>query len=496
MVQLEQLASLLLTSRIVGDKRTAVNGIQFNSRNVVPGDLFLCLPGHKVDGHDFAAQAVEQGAAALVTERLLDAAVPQLIVKNSRLAMAIIADYFFGQPSRKLKLIGVTGTNGKTTITYLLERIFADAGFKPGVIGTVEARYGATTLPMSGTTPEALDLQRYLAGMVADGTDYCVMEVSSHALDQGRVKGCRYRTAIFTNLTQDHLDYHVTMERYAAAKELLFSRLGNCYSESPDERSYSVLNADDPASAAFGEAAATEIVTYGVDNEADVKAADIRITARGTFFRAETFRGTEEITLRMVGKYNVYNALAAISAGLIEGIPLEQMKQSLEALPGVPGRVESVDGGQSFAVIVDYAHTPDGLENVLKAVKQFAEGRIICVFGCGGDRDRTKRPIMGRIAARYADYVIATSDNPRSEDPESILADIEEGLALEEISQSRYQLLPDRRAAIQKAVEMASPDDVVLIAGKGHETYQIIGGETFDFDDREVAKEAIRGLTL
>ncbi|CAH1213825.1 UDP-N-acetylmuramoyl-L-alanyl-D-glutamate--2, 6-diaminopimelate ligase [Paenibacillus plantiphilus] len=496
MMQLEQLASLLLTSRIIGDKKVAVNGIQFNSRNVVPGDLFLCLPGHKVDGHDFAARAVEQGAVALVTERELHIAVPQLIVNNSRLAMAIIADYFFGQPSRKLKLIGVTGTNGKTTITYLLERIFADAGFMPGVIGTVETRYGSTTLPMSGTTPEALDLQRYLAEMASAGTDYCVMEVSSHALDQGRVKGCRYRTAIFTNLTQDHLDYHGTMERYAAAKGLLFSRLGNCYSESPEERSYSVLNADDPASEAFAAVAATEVITYGVDREADVKATNIRITAQGTSFHAETFKGRAEITLRMVGKYNVYNALAAICAGLIEGIPLEQIKQSLEALPGVPGRVESVNEGQSFAVIVDYAHTPDGLENVLRAVKEFAVGRVICVFGCGGDRDRTKRPIMGQMAVRYADYAIATSDNPRSEDPERILADIEEGFVQGGTPRSKYQILLDRRQAIQKAVEMASPDDVVLIAGKGHETYQIIGGVTSDFDDREVAKEAIRSLTL
>ncbi|MBW7473653.1 UDP-N-acetylmuramoyl-L-alanyl-D-glutamate--2,6-diaminopimelate ligase [Paenibacillus oenotherae] len=495
-MQLEQLSSLLLTSRIDGDPETVINNIQIDSRKVAPGDLFLCLPGHTVDGHDFAPQAVEQGAAALVTERRLELAVPQLIVKDSRLAMAVISDYFFGQPSRKLKLIGVTGTNGKTTVTYLLERILTDAGFKPGVIGTIETRYASTTVPMSGTTPEALHLQRYLADMAAAGTDYCAMEVSSHALEQGRTKGCRYRTAIFTNLTQDHLDYHGTMERYAAAKELLFSRLGNTYSESPNERSYAVLNGDDPASAAFAAATSAEVITYGVDQAADVRATDIRITAGGTFFRVETFRGNMDLTLRMAGKFNVYNALAAISAGLIEGLSLERMKQSLEALPGVPGRVEAVHGGQPFAVIVDYAHTPDGLENVLRAVKEFAAGRVICVFGCGGDRDRTKRPIMGQIAVRYADYAIVTSDNPRTEDPLRILADIEEGLVQAGVSQAKYQLLADRRTAIQKAVEMASPDDVVLIAGKGHETYQIIGSVTTDFDDREVAKEAIRSLTL
>lgn len=493
-MQLQQLASLISTGRLVGDGETQISGIQIDSRKAAQGDLFICLQGHTVDGHTFAPRAVESGASALVVDHALELDVPQLIVKDTRLAMAILADYYFDHPSHKLKLIGITGTNGKTTTTYLIEQILSDAGFAPGVIGTVEMRYNGQSLPMSGTTPEALDLQRHLAAMAEGGTDYCTMEVSSHALEQGRVKGCRYRTAIFTNLTQDHLDYHGTMENYAAAKGLLFSRLGNEYAASQAERSYAVLNADDAASKEFARLTSAEVLTYGIDNEADVRASSIRITAHGTSFHLESFKGAVDITLQMAGKYNVYNALAAVCAALIEGIPLDRIKQSLESLAGVPGRVEAVKAGQQFAVIVDYAHTPDGLENVLKAVKEFAAGRIICVFGCGGDRDRTKRPIMGKIAARYADYAIVTSDNPRTEDPNLILLDIEAGLIEDGVDKARYELLSDRHAAIQKAVEMASPDDVVLIAGKGHETYQIIGGHTFDFDDREVAKEAIRGI--
>lgn len=495
-MRLEQIAELLLTARLIGDKNTKINGIQIDSRKVSAGDLFICLPGHTQDGHDFAPQAMELGASALVVDRELPIGIPQILVKDCRLAMAVIADIYFEQPSHKLKLIGVTGTNGKTTTTYLIERILADAGFSPGVIGTVEMRYGGRSYPMSGTTPEALELQRSLAGMVESGSNYCVMEASSHALEQGRVKGCRYRTAIFTNLTQDHLDYHYTMERYAAAKELLFSRLGNEYANSQGDRTFAVLNADDEASEGFAKATAAEVITYGVDQEADIRATHVRITAHGTSFHVNTFKGEADITLQMTGKFNVYNALAAIGAALIEEVPLAQIKASLESLPGVPGRVEAVNAGQPFAVIVDYAHTPDGLENVLAAVKEVASGRIICVFGCGGDRDRTKRPLMGSIAGRYADYAIVTSDNPRTEDPAQILKDIEVGLIGDGVSGDRYELLADRHAAIQKAVDMASPDDVILIAGKGHETYQIIGDQTHDFDDRVVAKEAIRSLRL
>ncbi|AZN43690.1 UDP-N-acetylmuramoyl-L-alanyl-D-glutamate--2,6-diaminopimelate ligase [Paenibacillus albus] len=491
-MRVEQLAALLLTAVLVGDGKAEISSVEIDSREVTAGALFICLRGHKVDGHQFAAQALERGASALVVERLLELPIPQIVVKDSRHAMAVIADHYYGHPSKRLKLIGVTGTNGKTTTTYLIERILSDAGHFPGVIGTVEMRYAGRTYPMSGTTPEALQLQRSLAAMVESGCDYCVMEVSSHALEQGRVKGSRYRTAIFTNLTQDHLDYHQTMEKYASAKSLLFSRLGNEFGATPEERFYTVLNADDAASPKYASVTAAEVITYGLDHDADVRASAVRITAHGTEFHVDTFAGSADIMLRMAGKYNVYNALCAISAALIEGIPLQSVKRSLEALSGVPGRVEAVQAGQPFAVIVDYAHTPDGLENVLTAVKEFAAGRIICVFGCGGDRDRTKRPLMGKIAARYADYCLITSDNPRTEDPLRILLDVEVGLIQDNVASNRYELLEDRRKAIQKAVEMAGPNDVVLIAGKGHETYQDIGGVKHSFDDREVAKEAIR----
>jgi len=490
-MQLSELSGLMLTATMVGPD-IRIEGLETDSRKAKPGDAFICLPGHTVDGHDYAASAVERGAVALVAERRLPIDVPHIIVKDCRHAMAVMADHYYGHPSRRLAAIGVTGTNGKTTTTYLIERILQDGGRKPGVIGTIERRYDGRTFPMSGTTPEALELQRYLADMAEAGVTHCAMEVSSHALEQGRVKGTRFRTAVFTNLTQDHLDYHGTMERYRAAKELLFARLGNEYALDAADRSYAVVNRDDEASPFFIRASAAEVITYGIDNEADVRATDIRITARGTSFRVATFAGSCGIELRMVGKFNVYNALAALAAALIEGVPLAIAKASLEAIPGVPGRVEAVDAGQPFAVVVDYAHTPDGLDNVLRAVKEFAEKRIICVFGCGGDRDRTKRPIMGRIAAEHADFVIVTSDNPRTEDPLAILSDIEAGLTAAGVPAERYVLLADRRTAIEKAVEMASPGDVVLIAGKGHETYQIIGKDTFDFDDRLAAEQAIR----
>lgn len=493
---LSELATYLIASRIHGDGGTACQGIAIDSRQVQAGDLFVCLPGHTVDGHDFAPQAAERGAAALVVERHLEhIGLPQLEVGDSRLAMAILGNVFYRMPSKRLKVIGVTGTNGKTTTTYLIDRILADQGINTGLIGTIERKYAGQAFPMPRTTPESLDLQRYLDEMTQSGVDYCVMEVSSHALEQGRVKGTRFRTAVFTNLTQDHLDYHHTMEEYRAAKGLFFSRLGNTYEEDPGLRSYAVLNADDPASAYFAKQTAAEVITYGVENPADIRATDISITARGTSFHVDTFQGSTDIALRMVGKFNVYNALAAIAAALLEGVPLNRIKESLEALKGVDGRVEAVDEGQPFAVIVDYAHTPDGLENVLRTVSEFAVGRVICVFGCGGDRDRMKRPIMGRIAARYAQHVIVTSDNPRTEDPVAILSDIATGLEEDKVPKERYELIADRREAIQKAIEMASSEDVVLIAGKGHETYQLIGTAVYDFDDRIVAKEAIRGLS-
>ncbi|WP_410514517.1 UDP-N-acetylmuramoyl-L-alanyl-D-glutamate--2,6-diaminopimelate ligase [Paenibacillus sp. BR2-3] len=492
-MKVNELSSCLATSRLYGDGDVEISDVQTDSRRVKPGDLFICLPGHTVDGHEYAPQAAAKGATAIVCERKLDIDLPQVIVDDSRFAMSVISNAFFGSPSSRMRMIGVTGTNGKTTTTYLIERIMQDQDIKTGLIGTIQMRYDGQSYPMSGTTPESLELQRSLQDMASKGVQCCVMEVSSHALEQGRVKGTDFRTAIFTNLSQDHLDYHHTMEEYRAVKGLFFSRLGNVISPWKEERKYAVLNADDAASIYFAAQTAAEVVTYGIDSEANVRASQISITAKGTFFHVDTFKGEADISLRMVGKFNVYNALAAIAAALLEDIPLAEIKASLEAVAGVDGRVESVDEGQNFAVIVDYAHTPDGLENVLRTVREFAAGKVFTVFGCGGDRDRTKRPLMGKIAARYSDFVLVTSDNPRTEDPLLILKDIEAGLTEDGISPERYELIADRREAIRKAIEMASPGDVVLIAGKGHETYQIIGGVVHDFDDRIVAKEVIRG---
>jgi UDP-N-acetylmuramoyl-L-alanyl-D-glutamate--2,6-diaminopimelate ligase len=493
-MKLSELAKRLVAAEIIGEGDTEFVGLEKDSRAVEPGMLFLCVKGERANGHDFAQEAVTRGASAIVAERHLELDTPQLIVKDSRLAASIIADYVYGHPSGEIKVIGVTGTNGKTTTTYLLEKILNDCKRTAGVIGTIEARYAGQRLPMSGTTPETHQLQRLLREMRNEGVQYCAMEVSSHALEQGRVKGCKFRSAIFTNLTQDHLDYHGSMDNYAAAKGLLFSRLGNAYGDPQHERSYAILNADDETSAVFRRLTSAEVITYGLDNAADLTASDIVISSEGSSFTVSGFGGTAVIKLRMPGRFNVYNALAAIAASLLEGIPLADIKSSLEGIQGVPGRVETVDLGQPFSVIVDYAHTPDGLRNVLAAVKEFAARRIITVFGCGGDRDRTKRPVMGQIAAEYSDYIIVTSDNPRSENPDSIISEIEAGLIQAGLSPSQYALVADRRKAIEKAVEMASQGDVVLIAGKGHETYQLIGGHTFPFDDRITAMEAIRGI--
>lgn len=492
-MQLNELASQLAVSRLVGDGRTEITGLQTDSRKVVPGDLFFCIPGLAADGHDFAGKAVERGAVALVAEREMNLNVPVLIVKNARYAMAVLANYYYRNPSRELKLIGVTGTNGKTTTTYLLEKILSDQGFRTGLMGNIHVKIGSRYIPNSMTnTQEALELQRILREMADEGTDYCIMEASSHGLELGRVKGCRFRTGIFTNLTQDHLDFHHTMEQYKAAKGLLFSRLGNEFNEDPNLSQFAILNADDPASKDYEKLTSAQTILYGIDNpSADVRAEAIEMTSGGTRFTCVTFRGTAEIDMRLVGRFNVYNALAAVTAALAEGIELARIAESLGQVTSVEGRMEIVEAGQDFLVLVDYAHTPDGLENALSTIRQFAEGKVICVFGCGGDRDRAKRPLMGGVAAKYADYLFVTSDNPRHEDAERILQDIVPGLQAAGYSPSRYELIADRRTAIHQAILRAAPGDCILIAGKGHETYQDIKGVKHPFDDRLVAKEAI-----
>lgn len=497
-MKLRELAALIPNALIQGDTEIEITGISNHSQRVKQGELFVCIsgiPGYQEDRHPFASDAVRAGAVAVVAERPVEVDVPMILVKDSRHALAVLSSHYHRYPSNELKLIGVTGTNGKTTTAHMIEAILQHAGNITGLMGNIGTKIGDTTFKTDINTQEPPVLQANLRRMVDASCTYAVMEVTSQGLDAGRVLGCDFRTAVFTNVTQDHLDYHGTMDNYIAAKGLFFSRLGNQFSADPNACKFAVLNADDQASVVFKKLTAAHILTYGIQADADVRAEDIRLTAQGTAFRAVTYKGTIEMQMAMVGTFNIYNALAAITAALAEGLTLETIRDGLASLPGVPGRLEIVDEGQPFLVLVDYAHTPDGLDNVLRAVKAFAANKVITVFGCGGDRDRTKRPIMGGISAEYSDYVIVTSDNPRTEDPTRILSDIEEGLREKSYATDRYELLENRSAAILRSVTMAKPGDVVVIAGKGHETYQITKDGTIHFDDREVAREAIREMS-
>jgi UDP-N-acetylmuramoyl-L-alanyl-D-glutamate--2,6-diaminopimelate ligase len=489
-VRLRELITSLFIKQVIGNDDVVIQNITADSRHVAPGSLFVALRGYTVDGHDFVRPAVEAGASAVVVERAVEGlTAPQVVVRDTRAAIAVLASVFYRHPSRRMKVIGVTGTNGKTTTTFLIDRILSDAGYKTGLIGTIKTRIGDEEFEMANTTPEAIDLQEIFHRMEAIGTVYPVMEVSSHAVELKRVAGTEFHIAVFTNLTQDHLDYHGTMEAYRNAKSKFFAQLGSGYADDPREGKFAIINRDDPQADFFEAATAAQVVTYGIDRAADVRAKDVKIAADGVSFTVESFAGKETFRLQLTGKFSVYNALAATAAGLVEGVPLAEIKKSLESVRGVQGRFERVQAGQDFAVIVDYSHTPDSLENALKTVREFADGRVICLVGCGGDRDRKKRPLMARIAADYADLVVLTSDNPRTEDPERILDDMEKGLT--DVPTSRYLRITDRAAAIRQAVGMATKGDVILIAGKGHETYQIIGRTKIHFDDREEAVKAI-----
>ncbi|XEC94241.1 UDP-N-acetylmuramoyl-L-alanyl-D-glutamate--2,6-diaminopimelate ligase [Paenibacillus tarimensis] len=493
-MRLRELIDLLTIAEATGDTEVEITGIKMHSGHVGPGDLFVCvpgIPGFLEDRHHYAEEAVKAGAAAVVVERDIEIAVPTVKVADARYAMAVFAAHFNGYPSRDINVIGVTGTNGKTTTVFMIEFLLDYAGYETGLMGNLGTKIASGMLETDINTQEPPKLQSNLKKMKDARADYCAMEVSSQGLHMGRVLGCEFKTAVFTNLTLDHLDYHGSMEDYLAAKGLLFSRLGNSFHPDPSKRKFAILNADDPASAYFRKMTAAQVLTYGIHSAADVMAKDIRLSAQGTQFNLISFAGTAPIQIRMVGTFNVYNALAAIATALAERIPLDVMREGLAAFNGVPGRMEVIDEGQNFLVLADYAHTPDGLDNVLATVRAFANRKVITVFGCGGDRDRTKRPVMGELAAKYSDFVIVTSDNPRSEDPGEILKDIETGLKDHGISSADYLLIEDRKQAIFEAIRLAEPEDVVVIAGKGHETYQILKGRTIDFDDRTTAREAI-----
>jgi UDP-N-acetylmuramoyl-L-alanyl-D-glutamate--2,6-diaminopimelate ligase len=461
-----------------------ITSIEMDSRKIKEGSLFFCIKGYTVDGHHFAPEAVKKGAVAIIAERQLNVEVPVIIVPDTMRAMAILADVFYEQPTHKLHLIGVTGTNGKTTTTHIIETIFQKHRQKTGMIGTIYMKIGNETFPVKNTTPDALTLQESFHAMVEHKVDTVVMEVSSHALHMGRVYGCDFDVAVFTNLTQDHLDYHKTMEEYQFAKSLLFSSLGNSYNLSKPK--YAVLNADDPSSECFKRATAAQVITYGIREKSDIMAKNVVISSKGTSFDLVYENTVLPIKLKLVGEFSVYNVLAAIAASYVSNVPMDTIIPVIEEMAGVPGRFEVIEGGQDFTVIVDYAHTPDSLENVLKTTKQLSKNNIYCIVGCGGDRDRSKRPLMASVAVNYASKVIFTSDNPRSEDPRQIFSDMESG-----VLNKGYEIVEDRRAAIYKAVENAQSGDVVLIAGKGHETYQLIGDLVLEFDDRKIALEAI-----
>lgn len=497
---LKQLAALLVNPFIRGRLDHTIEAVAHDSRKVVPGTLFFCLTGAHVDGHNFIAEAVRSGAVAVVVERdvpdIPASSATIIKVKDTREAMQAIVPCYFDYPGYKLRMIGVTGTNGKTTTTYLIRDILRQAGHKVGLIGTIQTLIDDKALPIKNTTPDVIELQSTLAEMVSSGMEYAVMEVSSHALALNRVAGCEFDVGIFTNMTQDHLDFHQTFENYIDAKAKLFRGLNQSTNRKTGKTA--VINLDDSAGATMAENSDCPIISYAVQHQdAVLTAGKVDVKAAGSSFSIIGPFGDMELTLTITGMFNVYNVLAAVGAALAEKVPPDTIKAALEGFASVPGRFELVKAGQPFTVIVDYAHTPDGLENVLKTAQQFVQGKIIVVFGCGGDRDRTKRPIMGKIAVQYGDVVLATSDNPRSEDPHKILLDIEAGIK-EALSADnpgkRYEVIPDRRQAITRAIQLAGPTDVVLIAGKGHETYQILKEKTIDFDDRQVAREVIKEM--
>lgn len=465
--------------------QTEILSVSCDSRKAMLGGLFVALKGHRYDGVDFIDAAVVKGIYVVATS----ADVEPLKEKYKQICFLKVDDLqefmeaavfkIFGNPSREVKTIGITGTNGKTTVAYLIESIFLEAAKECGVVGTINYRLADNIIPAKQTTPSFIDNQHFLTGLAWQGVPYCVIEVSSHALTQGRVNGIDFRGAVFTNLTGDHLDYHETTDNYFSAKSSLFTGL------SPE--STAAINIDDPYGRQLPGMTKAKVVTYGIEQPADVTAKDIRLDIQGCRFTLVGAAGEIEVQTPLIGLYNVYNILAAASIGVAEGLALDVIKKGIERLKGVPGRLERVECGQDFSVFIDYAHTQDALENVLSAVRQISPSRIILVFGCGGDRDQSKRPLMGQVAGRLADISFVTSDNPRSEDPQSIIDQIVPGF-----EQENYKVVVNREEAIKEALNEAKAGDTVLIAGKGHETYQIIADQRIDFNEHEIVKKSLK----
>ncbi len=457
-----------------------ITGITCDSRAVEKGNAFICINGATVDGHLYAEQALNKGAAVVITERKLGLD-KEVTVADTHAAYALMSREFFGNPASRVRLIGVTGTNGKTSVTYMLKVILEEAGYKTGIIGTIQNMIGDRIIPAANTTPDAYNLNKLFKEMADEECDFVIMEVSSHALDQKRVYGIEFEVAAFTNLTQDHLDYHHTMENYLAAKKKLFSMCKTV-----------VANLDDPSYEALLEDISCKKVSYSEKrNDSTFSAKYINLRPEGIEYELVGYNFIKHIKLRTGGKFSVYNSMCAAVCAMELGIEVSVVADALEKLDGVKGRAEIVPTGRDFTVIIDYAHTPDGLNNILSTFKEIKQGRLVCLFGCGGDRDATKRPIMGSVAAKLSDFVIVTSDNPRSEDPMKIIDEIVVGM---KDSKTSYTVIENRIEAINYAIENAESNDIIILAGKGHEDYQILSTGKIHLDEREVVSEALKNL--
>ncbi|AFS78308.1 UDP-N-acetylmuramoyl-L-alanyl-D-glutamate--2,6-diaminopimelate ligase MurE [Gottschalkia acidurici 9a] len=473
---------------VKGSLDIEITDVVYDSRKAKDGCVFVAIEGFKVDGHNFTEEVIKKGARAIIVQRDIDLEenITVIKVKSTRLALAEISSNFYQNPSSKLSLIGVTGTNAKTTTTYLIQSILENVDKKTGIVGTIGNIINGKLFKTNNTTPESLELQKTFSNMVESKVDNCIMEVSSHALDLNRVSYCDFETGIFTNLSVDHLDYHKTLENYLDAKIKLFYMT----------KKYNIINADDEYGKRIIEKIKnidTPLLTYGIENKCDIYATDIVYHLNGVEFRLNTPKGSIDIKMNIPGEFSVYNALTAASCGYAYDLSLEDIKVGLESVKGVKGRFEVVDTDRDFVVIIDFAHTPDALEKALKSIKEFAKRRLVVLFGAGGDRDNSKRATMGEIAGKYADFSIVTSDNPRSEDPTKIIEDILIGTKK---STENYIAITDRKEAIKYAIENSKTNDIILLAGKGHETYTIIGEKTLPFDEREIVKEILAETEL
>jgi len=491
-MDLDRILKGLVIKRTTGPVEGEVTGLIYHSDQAAKGKLFFALPGTQAHGWEFAVQAVDKGAlAAVLPEDAPYLEIPSVRVPDTRLALAVASDIYYSHPSGKLRMIGVTGTNGKTTTTHLINAILEKNRHRTGLLGTIDYRVVEENFPVKATTPESCDLQEMLYYMNGKEVSHAVLEVSSHALAWHRVSGCDFDVAVLTNVTADHLDFHGDFSSYLASKASLFAEMGGKFLSQGRPR-VAIINKDDPSYSYVSSMAASQVVSYGLDSTCDVRATELAVDREKTRFKVKTFAGEFELNLELRGTFNVYNSLAAVATGLIEGVDLQVIKKALEEVSGIPGRFERVDAGQDFTVVIDYAHTADGLENVLQTARQLLDkGKLITVFGCGGDRDRAKRSLMGEIAGKYSDYCVITSDNPRSEEPEAIIEDVIPGIKKEK-EDHQIQSLVDRQQAITIAINLAQKNDLVVVAGKGHEEYQVFKDRVIPFSDRKIARDAIK----